>query len=342
MFLRNKILTSPKKVSQTTRLVSKQKENNFFFNPLDKKSSGLNPSTCFYSSGSHKKTIGSKKTMLFGALGASMLAGLWLHSRYGTQDTENEGSPFLGNIGNRKFYNRIISSGELESYTQQAGLNTNADVKVIAQYFNLKKFNNILLSGAGYGRVPTTLTKHYGLDESNLNLLEISPNGVKILREKFPKAKVLAKDIMTLRERNCYDLICLLFSGITDFSQAEQVKLIYIFLLALTQRGYLIIDLPLGETNATDVAGKQHVIRLTKDISYTGYLPTLNEFTSYFNQVGKDLGIELEVLALSYNTDSQRSRALIVASKSPIFLATEDAIDDECTSRIIYNKRFNP
>ncbi len=175
---------------------------------------------------------------------------------------------------------------------------------MIADYiFNA---TSILEVGAGYGRVLNYLTNHKFLGK--ITAIERSKKCTNLLIKKFGnKINILNQDLKHLQIKNEFDLILWMFSGISDFSQSEQLPILTKLTESLTKNGKIILDAfshSVKPVNAITASSQGYIIEDENKTLY-GYIPSPQEIDNY----AKVLGFK-NIAHIPYQTTTNSKRIL--------------------------------
>lgn len=210
------------------------------------------------------------------------------------------------NASNAAFYNDL----DLNYYARAAGLDTCMDVTTAQKHLGPKD-GPVLEVGAGMGRVVTALFER---GYTSVSAIERADTAQDLARQFEPQIKkgqfhLYNHSLKTFQCEERFNTILWLFCGITDFSPMEQADMLAKLSRLLNPGGHLIVDLPMGESNATKVEGQEHVIKREDKPDYHGYVPTDKEMEIY-RRATTCACME----KLPYTTDTGRDRALFVFS----------------------------
>jgi SAM-dependent methyltransferase len=211
------------------------------------------------------------------------------------------------NDSNFNFYNNL----GVEPFKKLAvigGFNSYKDLELCYPY--IKDAKSILELGAGYGRcLDFFIENNY---KGKLIAVEQSPKLAAYLKSHYSsKAEILQEDIKSLRLNQKVDAALWMWSGIIDFSLAEQLTAVQKISSLISEKGKLIIDIPrLGyKTYATH----ENEQRLHLDSSYGTldcYIPNETEM----KEIGDKSGFK-ELKTMYYKTSTEKERTIYILSK---------------------------
>ena len=218
--------------------------------------------------------------------------------------------PAWSNQNSKKFYEHIPIE-LFEKIAATGGLINSYELELIKPY--IKKANNILEVGGGYGRVINHILKHR-TSNTEITTIEQSQHLYKHLCATFSEnIRVIHENIKTITFDEKFDLILLMWSGLAEFSKRYQPFLIKKLIMALNNHGILIIDnidsqcKPIGSTFFKD---QTYLIETPYGNLY-GYTPSKKDVQYYL----KGLPVKnLEVI--NYNTEQYRARELYIIQKN--------------------------
>jgi len=211
------------------------------------------------------------------------------------------------NSDNAAMYKKMPLT-HLKQMAIQGGIDQGCDIKVLTKYIN--KANFILEVGAGYGRVLNHIIKS-GF-KGKLFAVERSPKLYRFLKKQFPQIPIYCKDIQRFKTKRKFDLILLLWAGLCDFSQMEQLPLLKQLVSCLNSGGFLIIDLI---PNACKIINAINHDRRNKTAKTPygenhGYLPDKREIKRYIQKLNL---LQTEIIV--YTTQTGKKRKLYVLRK---------------------------
>lgn len=211
------------------------------------------------------------------------------------------------NSDNATFYEH--NTDILQEWADAGGLASWPDLIAIHAYID--NAERILEIGAGYGRVQHYLLEHF--PNKSLSALEKSSELFNTLKQQFAqRISLIHADITTYTSKQCYDLILWMWSGITDFSQAEQPQLLKHIQPLLSDNGRLIIETfphDLTPVNGSTVDTQSYLLT-ANEFTLHGYIPSPEEMRHFAEQAGLTLEKQL-----TYTTDSGRERKLYVLAR---------------------------
>lgn len=211
------------------------------------------------------------------------------------------------NKDNAVFYEQNIQT--LQQWATQGGLARCPDVIAIKAY--IEKANSILEIGPGFGRVIRYLLEHY--PHKTLTAVEQSQQFCDSLKQNYPQITLFHSDIATFTTTKRYDLIIWLWSGLTDFSQTEQLPILRHVSQFLSPAGTLIIEtFPHNLTPANGSTTDTQTYSLTANNSnLRGYIPSPEEIQYYASKIPLNYNNYI-----TYTTDSGRERKLYLLEKN--------------------------
>jgi SAM-dependent methyltransferase len=212
------------------------------------------------------------------------------------------------NKDNAAFYENISKEANREN-SILGGLEEGCDLTLAHNY--LVNANSILEIGAGYGRVLYCLKQRKY--KATITAVERSQKLCKILKERFFNTiEIIECDIKNFTTNKQYDAILWLFSGISDFTQEEQLYVLKKIALLLTRKGVIILDTfspDLKPANALHAKAQSYLIHLENNKLH-GYIPSREEIIEYAQKLNITL---LE--CIPYETDTQSKRYLYILGK---------------------------
>lgn len=214
------------------------------------------------------------------------------------------------NENNRPYYDDEYTVEALKTYATRGGLDTYQDLKLVFPY--ILKASSILEIGAGYGRVIDYLLNLKF--KKQLYAIERSPTFCKLLRKKYARntINIIEDNIQTTSSLKPVDIVLWMWSGISDFSQQEQLLVIKKISTLINPQGHLIIETFHHTTkpiNAIVSTNQSYVIPSGKRIVY-GYIPSPQEIEKY--AVAAEF---MNVKHLEYQTTTGRPRNMYILSK---------------------------
>ena len=210
------------------------------------------------------------------------------------------------NKDNAQFYEHNVQT--LQHWAELGGLANCPDLIAIKPY--LERANTILEVGPGCGRVINYLCEHY--PDKALTAVEQSRQLYDTLEQKYSQHTLVHADIAAFNTTHRYDLILWLWSGITDFSQAEQLPILRHVSQLLSPTGTLIIEtFPHDLTPANGSTTDTQSYNLTaNDLSLQGYIPSPEEMQRYATTLSLKYNNYI-----TYTTESGRERKLYPLQK---------------------------
>lgn len=217
----------------------------------------------------------------------------------------------FSNQENADFYEHLPPS-EFRENALAGGLDYGCDLELLKSYIN--QSSSILEIGAGYGRVIGYLKKHHY--QGKLVAIERSRQLCDFICASYSDyVRVINDDVMTCVLNESFDLVLWLWSGISDFSQVEQLTVLKKISTLLSTNGVLVLD-----TLAVDVCPRnlKAVISL-KDQVYSikrsnyilsGYTPSPEEVRLYAKKIGL-----ASCRYIPYKTSADRNRSLYILSR---------------------------
>lgn len=185
------------------------------------------------------------------------------------------------NADNHDFYNEL-NVGTLKRAAEKSGLNSCIDLDVAQPFW--QNANHILEAGACYGRVIQGLHERGYIN--NITALERSKNRCADLKRNYPEVNVIHSDLRTFNNSNIYDTILWLWSGIADFTPAEQLASIQHLGSFLTPAGFMVIDSFDCTTKGVNTCFQHdnfYVVEMNQQTT-RGYNPTEPEVQAYAAQ----------------------------------------------------------
>ena len=186
---------------------------------------------------------------------------------------------------NATFYDAI----EMRKFAESAGLAGCYDVETMERYVRPdKRRGKVLEVGAGYGRVVRRLVRS---DYRKVFAIERGRTALELARDlrseiRRGKLKVYRQDVRQFESSERFDVILWMFSGISDFSPAEQVEVLANLSRHLAEGGKLIVDVPNKKTNATRVEGRTQLIEIEGLPTYYGTVPSDADLLGYADRLG--------------------------------------------------------
>lgn len=212
------------------------------------------------------------------------------------------------NSDNEDFYNHI----QLNDFVELAGLSNGLDVQLATELMGGKD-QPVLEMGAGTGRVVGHLLargyqKVHALERSNW-VEQIHTHHRDAVKRGHLKIHHCA--LQDFQTETRFSTILWLFCGITDFSGEEQLSMLRHLTSLLDGKGRLIVDIPLGTTNANSVQGQEHAIIQEGVPTYRGHVPTSTQMEGYAQALSYG-----QCALVPYVTTTGRSRALCLMMAS--------------------------
>jgi len=209
------------------------------------------------------------------------------------------------NADNRDFYDCV----DMEQYAKVKGLSGRIDV-MLAQRFIGSQNSAILEVGAGNGRVLDVLLEN---GYTNLFALERSEQ-FHGLSNRFARhlmsgaLKLWHGDLTQFKTARRFDVILMLFGGLSDFASEEQAYIVRLLARYLHEKGKIILDMPFGET--PNLSKGREVFLTYKTRRCAGYIPGMRDLVRY----GAAAGLKLAE-GMPYVVETGMSRTLLVYSK---------------------------
>lgn len=192
-----------------------------------------------------------------------------------------------------------------KEYAITVGLNTYCDLKIIKEY--ILKSHSILDVGSGYGRVLEYLIS-LKLN-AKITSIERSKSLQQFLKKRFSdKFTFIDIDLREVKFREQYDLILWMWSGIEDFSAAEQFHIVKKLYAHLEPNGLLVIDTvpPLIVENLLAGEDKSEYITVKEqDLEITCYYPSIQLMKSYASKLNR-----CDIQHKEYKTTTNKQRLL--------------------------------
>jgi tRNA A58 N-methylase Trm61 len=211
------------------------------------------------------------------------------------------------NKKNFNFYNNI-GLATFQSMAAQGGFDTFTDLEIV--YRNINPTNSILEIGAGYGRcVNFLLQKQH---KGSITAVEQSPVLIAHLLQQYAhQAKIIEGDINAIEVDTPVDVILWMWSGILDFSKAEQMIAVQRLAGMSGPAGKLFIDVPrLGVQTIAEHTDQQHIKLTTAFGEVECYIPLSEEVQAYATRAGFGAIQEID-----YETATAKKRTLYILVK---------------------------
>lgn len=208
------------------------------------------------------------------------------------------------NNDNGAFYEN--SADTLQAWSSLGGLDSCPDLLAIQNY--LDTADTILEIGAGFGRVIKFLKNCY--PNKKITAIERSTKLYDLLKlQSTPNTELILSDITHFQSNKSFDLILWLWSGLTDFSQKEQLNIIrHITLFMKKEARFIIETFPHDAVPANgQVTATQHYILNANNKDLHGYIPSPHEMQNYADAL--NFVIEKTIY---YTTSSDRKRIMYV------------------------------
>jgi len=211
------------------------------------------------------------------------------------------------NDQNINFYDNL-GVDPFKKLSEIGGFNTYVDLEVIYPF--IERANSILELGAGYGRcLDFFLGKNF---KGRLIAVEKAKPYLAYLQANYVgKVEILDVDIKRLEVTEKVDAILWMFSGIIDFSRAEQLMAIKKLSSFLNPGGNLIIDIP--RIGFKTYANHKDNQRLTLKNEYgvlECYIPSIEDIKAYVEEATLS-GFTIK----EYNTTSEKARTVYILHK---------------------------
>lgn len=208
------------------------------------------------------------------------------------------------NYDNIPFYEEA-ASGLLQKFAVIGGLDTCCDMQIAYPF--IKNCHSILEVGAGYGRILEFLiAQDY---QGEIFAIERSFKFKKILQTKFKdKINFFFKDLNSFFPNRKFEAILWMWSGISDFSQTEQLKILENLSNNLEENGILVLDtlIHTEELKNESYSIKQSYIIQKNNFKAYGYKPSPEEIELYARKLQfKNINHRLK-----YRTSTNRFRNL--------------------------------
>ncbi len=224
------------------------------------------------------------------------------------------------NDKNVEFYEIV----DFRKYAVEAGLDNGEDIKVLHENIDLTGMKTAVEVGAGYGRALRFLRVLN--PDMQITGIERSSQYRKQLKQEYTKElatgtiSLYENDVRTFESEKRFDLGLWLWSGITDFGKSEQLAVLFLIANHLNETGKLIVDVPVGKSNANMVCKQKSMIEVEDEPTYYGYVPSTENMQEYkgilfFNQ--------LEIIP--YETSTGRKRQFFIFSDRRNYAKEEEA-----------------
>ena len=209
------------------------------------------------------------------------------------------------NDDNKFFYNMPLDI--FKGYCHSSGIQNGCDIQLIYDNY-LKPTESMIEIGAGYGRATSALLK-CGY-QGSVTALERNPTLVNALASIFKNTiNIVSSDLKDYFPNTTYDVALWLWSGISEFSQNEQIRMLRHIKSFVKQQGFIIVDtLPtrLHQSNATNKINDTLVVQNDYTTGYF-YSPDAKDITRYTSIC--DLTVER---IIPYQSETHRDRVLFV------------------------------
>ncbi len=211
------------------------------------------------------------------------------------------------NDKNLLFYNNIGLDPFME-LSVKGGFSSYIDLELISSY--ISPTASVLELGAGYGRCLTYFVEkgHQG----KLTGIEYSKPLIDHLTEKFKdKAEIINADIKNLELKEKYDVALWMWSGIIDFSSAEQIESCKRIYNLLHTNGRLFVDVPrLGVQTIANHLDNQHLVLTTAYGEIHAFIPD----DSNMENIKKEVGFS-RLVKIEYATSTDKKRTVYMLEK---------------------------
>lgn len=190
------------------------------------------------------------------------------------------------------------------------GFASGEDVKLILPCINMAR--TILEVGAGYGRVVNhILESGY---TGKITAIERCKKLYDYMKMTLPSTiKLIHGDVRYHQFQEKFDLILLMWSNISEYHQANQLKMVRHYKALLKKRGVLIletIDHTLAPKNSTQFKKQEYIVESEYGIAY-GYVPSSKQIDKYAKAAGF-----IHVRHLPYKTQTNRKRFIHLLTKN--------------------------
>ena len=209
---------------------------------------------------------------------------------------------------NAHFYEEI-SIEIIKDLAIKGGLNTCCDVELVQEFIN--NSTSILEMGAGYGRVLQYLLSHDC--KADITAVERSSHLCqKLLADYSERVSIHNIDIRNNDLKKKFDLILWLWSGISDFSFAEQKIMLKKLYLLLNENGIIILDtLECDQVPfKSEMISKKSCCLKIENNKFFGCIPGQEEIDEY----AQNLNFKT-IQHIKYETKTKRKRSLHIFMK---------------------------
>jgi SAM-dependent methyltransferase len=217
------------------------------------------------------------------------------------------------NDDNLQYYENLPLE-TFQKYAQLAGLDTYCDLELIRP--QIMQANSILEVAAGYGRVLDGLTQMgYQNRVVAIERCAKSYQHLKTATEKKPHIHAMHSDIRNFDSAEKFDLILFLWTGLCEFTSAEQFSILANLSCSLKPNAFIVVDsmpVSLVPLNAEWLSGQQAVFRSGENSFLYEYILSKEDIDSYANK------LHLRVQHLPYVTTTNRPRILYLISQANV------------------------
>lgn len=211
------------------------------------------------------------------------------------------------NDKNLEFYGRIDLAA-FAGLAKVGGFDTYKDLETISSY--LSPYTDVLELGAGYGRCLEYFkkTSHRG----KIIAIEKSAHLAEYLREHYGKlATIIEGDIKTLHLDQQVDVALWMWSGIIDFSKAEQAEACETIIKFIKPKGKLFIDVPrIGTKTIAHHEDAQNLVLSTEYGDIHAYIPSDQDVEWYCKRAGFSRFVHID-----YQTATEKKRTIYMLEK---------------------------
>lgn len=211
------------------------------------------------------------------------------------------------NDKNLPFYNKL-GVDPFKALSIQGGFNTYVDLEMVYPY--IKDSQSIVELGAGYGRcLDFLISKDF---KGKLIAVEKSIPFLDYLNENYAdRVEILDQDIKKLKLKNKVDAALWMFSGIIDFSRAEQKSVIAALFHQLSDTGTLVIDIPrLGFKTYAEHRDQQNLHLESPYGTLDCYIPSLEDM-----EEAQEIAGFRNLIRMDYETPAGKERTIYLFEK---------------------------
>lgn len=212
------------------------------------------------------------------------------------------------NDQNFDFYNKL-GVDPFRELAVRGGFSTFVDMELIYPY--IKDSATILELGAGYGRcVEFFLQKGF---KGKVIAVEQSPGLMAHMKAKFQKSKnveLLQQDIKELQLTEKVDAALWMWSGLIDFSKAQQFLSLQKIHRMLNEGGKVVIDIPrIGFKTIAEHKDEKNLTFETPFGTLNCYIPDEEDMKGVKDEIGYK---ELKILNYKTVTDKERTIYILI------------------------------